>query len=133
MQKWRFLQTHLVNGCDFLLVDGLCVLTNAKTFWWFEDLNPILFDAFWVWGMNYIPLHFYNPLRKDTRNLLIILLGQHGFILEAQWPILISCILSNFISLVKAYMLGLSIFFHSLMKFFIDWKKRNYLLQTFFL
>ena len=44
----------------------------------------------------------------------------------------ISYILSTYTILVKAYRLGLWIFFHSLMKFFIDWNKRNYLLQTFF-
>ena len=44
----------------------------------------------------------------------------------------ISYIHSAFITLMKAYRLGLWIFFYSLMKFFIDWNKRNYLLQTFF-
>ena len=59
-------------------------------------------------------------------------IGPIWFHYGGQWPILISCILSSFIPLVKAYMLGLSIFFHSLMKFFIDGKKMNYLLQIFF-
>ena len=59
-------------------------------------------------------------------------IGSIWFHYGGQWPILISCILSSFIPLVKAYMLGLSIFFHSLMKFFIDGKKMNYLLQIFF-
>ena len=47
-------------------------------------------------------------------------IGLIWFHYGGQWPILISCILSSFIPLVKAYMLGLSNFFHSLMKFFID-------------
>ena len=59
-------------------------------------------------------------------------IGSIWFHYGGQWPILISCILSSFIPLVKAYILGLSIFFHSLMKFFIDGKKMNYLLQIFF-
>ena len=50
-------------------------------------------------------------------------IGPIWFHYGGQWPILISCILRSFISFVKAYMLGLSIFFHSLMKFFIDGRK----------
>ena len=63
---------------------------------------------------------------------MVSLWGPIWFHYGGQWPILISCILSSFIPLVKAYILGLSIFFHSLMKFFIDGKKMNYLLQIFF-
>ena len=87
--------------------------------------------------MNYgaMVLNYTDPtsvLLGKTRNFLIFLLGQYGFILEAQWSILVSCILNSFISLVKAYMLGLPIFFHSLMEFFIDGRKGIIFFKPFF-
>ena len=59
-------------------------------------------------------------------------IGPIWFHYGGQWPILISCILNNFISLMKAYSLGLSIFFHYLVKFSIDERKGIIFFKLFF-
>ena len=91
-----------------------------------------LFNAFWACiGQVFKP---YGPHIIFTihfgKTLEIFSWSCWANMVSSWRPIPISYIHSIFISLVKAYRLDLWIFFHSLMKFFIDWKKRNYLLQT---
>ena len=62
-----------------------------------SNLLYILFDAFWLWGINYGPMvlkytdptsFLHNPFRKETWNFLMILSGQYDFITEV-YPYLI--------------------------------------------
>ncbi|KAK7851632.1 hypothetical protein CFP56_041453 [Quercus suber] len=74
---WHIDRTLATNTTIFFGIDRSELLKKL-----FLILIPTIMDVKWI------PHHFYNPLWKDTRNFLMILLGQYGFISEA-YPYLI--------------------------------------------
>ena len=77
-------------------------------------------DEFWATGFK-----LYGPHIIFTIHLgkTLEIYSCWANMVSTWWPILISYTHSSFIFLVKAYRLGLWIFFHSLIKFFIERKE----------
>ena len=108
------------------------IQTFPKSF--IKKKRKVYVDAFWVWMMNYglMVLNYMDPtsfLHSTSERLEIY---SCWAIMDSTWkPIFISYTHCNFIFLVKAYRLGLWIFFHSLIKFFFEWKKKKKLSSSY--